>query len=102
MSGLGKVVMTAEQEALEAQARLLARRREAEERAREEERQAEELLSRLRQDYEVNLARCLVSGRYEAFAIREGRTVGYGWGTSRLEALLSLMGGLGYAVEVHP
>lgn len=101
MPNLSRFVEDVEREALEAQARLEARRREALARIRREEAEADALLGRLRRDYgyEVDLARCLVSGRYEAFAYAEGRTVGYGWGASRLEALRSLAGDLGLEVR---
>jgi len=99
MPNLSRFLEEVEQEALEAQARLEAKRREALARIRREEAEADALLGRLRRDYEVDLARCLVSGRYEAFAYAEGRTVGYGWGASRLEALRSLAGDLGLEVR---
>lgn len=99
MPNLSRFLEEVEQEALEAQARLEAKRREALVRIRREEAEADALLGRLRRDYEVDLARCLVSGRYEAFAYAEGRTVGYGWGASRLEALRSLAEDLGLEVQ---
>lgn len=99
MPNLSRFVEEVELEALEAQANLEAKRREALARIRREEAEADALLGRLRRDYEVDLARCLVSGRYEAFAYAEGRTVGYGWGASRLEALRSLAGDLGLEVQ---
>ncbi|MBW6396167.1 hypothetical protein KZX47_13560 [Thermus sp. SYSU G05001] len=99
MYNLTRFAEEVEQEALEAQVRLEAKRREALARIRREEAEADALLGRLRRDYEVDLARCLVSGRYEAFAWVEGRTVGYGWGASRLEALRALAGDLGLVVR---
>lgn len=99
MPNLSRFVEEVELEALEAQANLEAKRREALARIRREEAEADALLGRLRRDYEVDLARCLVSGRYEAFARAGGRTVGYGWGASRLEALRSLAGDLGLEVQ---
>lgn len=81
-----------EREAEEARAELEARRR-----------QTRNLMDRLGADgYEVTVARCPVTGRFEAVATRAGAQamVGYGFGPTILEALLSLMGDLGYEVRL--